>query len=467
MDETTIIQDTGDFADVLAQQLSLKIYTQISFCFPIVDDDSSHSAIIETLTNGLERLSASFPWLAGQVVHESSEGKSFNIFKIKPYEKTPPFFVKDLQHDPSIPSMDTLRKADFPFSMLNESIFAPRKTIPGDPDEQTLGSDPVFLVQASFITGGLVLTFVGQHNAMDMTGQGQVINLFSKACCNEPFTSDELTSGNLPRYNLIPLLEDSYEPGSEMDHFILKSPPFYSELESVDKSHPPPPKCIWSYFCFDHNSLTALKTLATKTLPSSFASEYISTDDSLTAFVWQAIIRCRISRLNPTATSTLCRAVDVRQYCNISPTYPGLMLNMKSQRCVIEELMKEPLGGLASKLRSALDPKTLAYESSALATLIHRSPNKNLISFCSNLDPNTDIALSSWAKLNSYELDFNLGLGKPEAVRRPQFIPIEGLIYFMPKDLEGGITVAICLREEDMKKLRTDEEFSKYAKYIG
>lgn len=143
------------------------------------------------------------------------------------------------------------------------------------------------------------------------------------------------------------------------------------------------------------------------------------------------------------------------------------MLNMKSQRCVIEELMKEPLGGLASKLRSALDPKTRAYESSALATLIHRSPNKNLISFCSNLDPNTDIALSSWAKLNSYELEFNLGLGKPEAVRRPQFIPIEGLIYFMPKDLEGGITVAICLREEDMKKLRIDEEFSKYAKYIG
>ena len=56
-----------------------------------------------------------------------------------------------------------------------------------------------------------------------------------------------------------------------------------------------------------------------------------------------------------------------------------------------------------------------------------------------------DIMLSSWAKLDCYELDFNLGLGKPDSVRRPQFAPVESLIYLMPKTLDGEIVVGICL----------------------
>ena len=81
----------------------------------------------------------------------------------------------------------------------------------------------------------------------------------------------------------------------------------------------------------------------------------------------------------------------------------------------------------------------------------------------------SDILLSSWAKENFYELDFNFGLGssKPESVRRPQFSPIEGLMCILPKRLDGELTVVICLRDEDMERLRTDEKFARYGKYIG
>jgi trichothecene 3-O-acetyltransferase len=57
-----------------------------------------------------------------------------------------------------------------------------------------------------------------------------------------------------------------------------------------------------------------------------------------------------------------------------------------------------------------------------------------------------------------------LGLGKPEAVRRPQFEPVESL---MPRTLDGEIAVAICLRDKDMERLRAGEEFAKYGMYIG
>ena len=134
-------------------------------------------------------------------------------------------------------------------------------------------------------------------------------------------------------------------------------------------------------------------------------------------------------------------------------------------------MVDEPLGRIASQLRSAVDPKTsdIGYRTRALATFLNCSPIKNVISVRATLDTTVDIILSSWAKVNCYQLDFNLGLGKPEAVRRSHYsVPgSEGLILFMPKAMDGEISVGICLRDEDMKRLRADEEFAKYGKYIG
>jgi hypothetical protein len=135
----------------------------------------------------------------------------------------------------------------------------------------------------------------------------------------------------------------------------------------------------------------------------------------------------------------------------------------------LQKLIEELLGVVASQLRSALDPKTsnLGYNTRALATFLNRSPDKNIVSVVATLDLSADIMFSSWAKVNCYELDFNLGLGKPEAVRRPQFVPCESLIYLMPRRLDGEISAGICLRDEDMDRLRADEEFVKYGSYIG
>ena len=81
-----LLEDLDDYLEVFGQQPGLNIYTQLCFCFPVADA-SSHSAIINTLTNDLERLSASFPWVAGQVHNEGSGEGNPGIFKIKPLEK--------------------------------------------------------------------------------------------------------------------------------------------------------------------------------------------------------------------------------------------------------------------------------------------------------------------------------------------------------------------------------------------
>lgn len=135
----------------------------------------------------------------------------------------------------------------------------------------------------------------------------------------------------------------------------------------------------------------------------------------------------------------------------------------------LQKLIEEPLGSIASQLRRAIDPQTssLGYDTRAAATILDRSRDKTIVSVTATLDPSVDIMLSSWAKLDCYELDFNLGLGNPEAVRRPQFEPVESLIYLMPRRLDGEIAVAVCLRDGDVERLRVDDGFAKYGRYIG
>ncbi|KAN0083391.1 hypothetical protein V8E54_002479, partial [Elaphomyces granulatus] len=230
--------------DILGQQPRVnRLYTPITFCFPFPDGSSySQLDLIHTLTKGIERLSANFPWVAGKVVNEKSS------FKIKPFKNTPRLVVKEFRSD-CFPSWDAVRQANFPFSMLDESLVAPCKTL--TVSDESAPELPVFLIQANFITGGLLLlTFSGQH----MTGLGQVIHLLAKACCNEPFTPSELSVGNMDRTNIIPLL-DNFTPGPELDHQILKD-----TLDKGGQSAQSHPKCTWAYFSFPATSLTALKS---------------------------------------------------------------------------------------------------------------------------------------------------------------------------------------------------------------
>lgn len=77
--------------------------------------------IAQSLSSGLKKQSAAFPWVAGQVIR-SNEGR----FKIVPYEDHPLLFTKDLRHE--LPPYDQYRAGGFPFSLLDEAVVAPRKT---------------------------------------------------------------------------------------------------------------------------------------------------------------------------------------------------------------------------------------------------------------------------------------------------------------------------------------------------
>lgn len=442
--------------EIFGQQSFLNIYTQISLCFPLSDERDA-TAILDLLHEGRKRLAATFPWVAGQVVNEGATGEDTGLFSIKKFDEAPRLIVKNYRNDESVPAYEKMKAIDFPIQVLHESIFAPRSTLPGSSDPSLADVTPVFAIQANFLRGGLVLTFVGQHQTMDMGGQAQVIQLLAKACRNESFLPEEIVSGNRSRHDIVPFLDDSYVPGPEIADQIIKPSPKATPTRSVSSS--------WANLRFSGTSLHRLKSWASKDVASGF----VSTDDALCALIWQTVTRCRQPRLEPETEITFARAVNVRSLLDIPQTYPGLLQAMTYSKQILEKLVEEPLGVVASRLRSALDPETsqLAYKTRAVATYLHRSRNKNITSVTASLKDASDVTLSSWAKFDFYNIDLGWPLGKTEAVRRPSFFPIEGLMYILPRKPDGEITVAMCLRDEDMERLKADKTFAEYATFVG
>ncbi|KAK4044596.1 transferase family-domain-containing protein, partial [Parachaetomium inaequale] len=437
-------------------------YTQLSLIFPLSNASSNH-AIIDTLTGGLGQLAETIPWIAGQISREALDGARSGSFRIVPLGRAPSLTIRDLRHDESAPAMDGLRRAKFPFRMLDEALIAPQRTLPGGIAGSGPNPTPVFAVQANFISGGLILTFVTQHQAMDLAGQRQIMSLLSRVCRGDTLGDSEFVDANPTRRGRIPFLDDHDldTPCPNLCFQVLKPA---ANRPTIDQA---PAPASWAYFSFPPESLAAIKLLAMGNvkLPQGF----VSTDDALTAFIWQSVGRVRLQRLGPDAKSTLGRAVDVRRHLGIPQTYPGLVQNMAYQTYPLEELVHLPVGTVASELRRAVEPSTsnLAYATRALATMIDRADDKSTVSLTAGIDPSADFMVSSWTNPSFYTMDFGLGLGNPEAVRRPCFVSVEGLGYFMPRPVGGEIVVAVCLRDQDMSRLQENRDFSRYTMYIG
>lgn len=451
--------------DILGQGERInRLYTQITLCFPTrADSPISRTEIIDNLGRGLARLSRGLPWVTGRVVRDD-EG-----FRITSNGTSLGLIVKELQDDEIVPPWDDLKRAKFPFRMLDEDAIAPCKTmVEADADR------PVLLVQANFFKGGLLLTVNAQHGSMDMAGQAQVITLFAKACRGEDFAKDELKTGNMQRTGFIAIPDE--ETPEHFDSPKLEQEEVVQKVEAKAKSEAAQPSAptdalVWAYLEFPAASLFSLKELANKNLTADVT--FVSTDDVLTAFTWQSVTRARQPRLGSprSAPTTLSRNVDVRRHFNLPPTYPGLMTTSTWHTYSVDDIINQKsLGAVASRLRAALDPEALRKNTVTQATAIARKKDaaaQRGIAAPSN--PGFDVRLSSWAKEKLYDLDFGPLLGQPEAVRRPRFVngAREGLVYFLPKGRDGSIVVGICLREEDMERLRMDEEVRRWSQWVG
>ncbi|KAF6766853.1 Transferase [Kalmanozyma brasiliensis GHG001] len=451
--------------DVLGCQPSLfKLYTQIAFIYAIVDEQAARDDAIRVLRSGLDHLAAQLPWLSGHVVNEDSSPSRTGSYRIVE-SKEIPLVVQDLSLVDGALTLDELRNAQYPFSMLDEKLIASCMTLnlPGQTAGLVAETGPVLAAQANLVAGGLILTIVGQHNVMDMVGQATIMTWLSAACAGRPLTQEQLAIGNMDKSKAIDLFDEHWQPDEQWIRRLQvpapSSPPSEAELSIAA------PQSLWAYVSISAESVAALKRLATATKDP--AIDYITSDDAVCAFIWKHLSLARATRLDAKAATVFARAVDLRSRLVVPATYPGTLTNMAYNESSMEEVGRSSLGQIASKLRHALNSPSVAHDTRALATVVNRLDDKGSISITAPVDPSTGIMLSSWASVKLHELDFNLGLGKPLAVRRPAFIPVESLMYMMPKSSSGETVVGMCLRSEDWSALMRDGDWASHVRYIG
>ena len=438
--------------DVLGQNSRLNgLYTQLCFMFPLDTSDPASTETIGTfLQEGLESLTENVAWVGGRVIKTNSGHREIQVSG-----STPSLTVKLLETE--LPTYQCMRQAGFPFSILDEKVMAPRPTLPGLDENDT----PVFMVQANFVQGGVLLVFNAQHSCMDLRGQAQMIELFAQACRGQDFSPKQLEVANMTEYRLTPPSgASSTEQGSV--HADDGPKPLQQRYDLQDRG-----QSRWSYFAFSAANLRRLKKLAT----ADKFCDFISTDDALSALLCQASLRCCKARLSSTdVVSTFERQVDARKHVGAPHAYMGNMVFKSCVKLRIADVDDMSLGQIASHLREALSPEPTIECQMRVAAEKAQAAMKNEGQTQASTRQSlalADFKLSSWAQEKCYEVDFGDRLGFPEAVRRPSFEAWEGLSYFMPRTRNGDIFVAVCLNDGDLGMLREDKEFCGFGAFIG
>jgi hypothetical protein len=464
------VSSAGSTSDAMSLDLPLEIFGQndtLSIMTPFIYIYSAPhlediSPLVRTLESGLERLTATFPWIAGRITNTTRTKSCSGVFKITPHVPVPRLVVQDWRDDRRVPTIQDLIEAKAPCSMLKEEFFAPTTVLPRDGEEGD--RSPLLHVQISIINGGVVLALMANHQAIDGTAQDQIAYLLDKACNGIPFTDEEVRIGNLRRETIVEPFPDDWLPPSG-SIFSPQPKPEMVEDAGAETKKADTAELRWTEIVFDGPALLALKTEVTKDLSIGF----VSTDDILTALVWQGLARARLARLPLKTESTIGRAVNPRKYLGIPATYPGYITNNAYSSDTLFNLAHRPLGDIATELRSAVNPETsgLGESTREFATMLYRAENKNDLSMIGALDLDRDLMLSSWAGFRGYQFDFGMGLGQPVLFRRTDQAMVPSLAFFLPKRDDGEWVLSICLRVDDLECLRRDPVFNKYGRFIS
>jgi len=443
--------------EIFGQNDVLSIMTPFVYIYPCADPDISK--FTDTIQRGLVRLTKAFPWIAGKIINTGRTGTSSGVFSITSHTSIPKFVVKDWRKDNNAPTMAQLAESEVPCSMLKEEFFAPITVLPSGDEDRA----PLLQLQLSIITGGVVLSVMANHQAMDGTAQDQICYLLDKACTRIPFTEEEIQIGNMERKGIVDIfnVNDDWQPPLKS---MYRANPTSRKKQNEKENPVEEVEHHWISVLFSPSSLSTLKSTISRDLESGF----VSTDDALTALIWQSLAKARLARYRPSTTSTIGRSVNPRKYLGIPATYPGYISNNAYSTHTLQNLASSSLSSIAAELRSKVsDIPGIRDTTKEFATLLHRATNRNEININATLDLDVDVIFSSWANMRGYAFDFGLGLGKPTYLRRMDHLGVPSLGFLLPKRPDGENVLSICLRTDDIAILRSDPVFTTYGRFLN
>ncbi|KAL8834801.1 MAG: hypothetical protein Q9170_003597 [Blastenia crenularia] len=417
---------------------------------------------------------------------------------------------KDLSH--VLPSFEKLRGAGFVPSAFKDELVLEENTFPPLPAD-------ILVAQANFVEGGCILATNFHHCCLDGIGVMVALKVWAESCrylqgdvsatCS--WMDPESFNHSLPE--ILYEQEGYARPVHEVDPGVWGFLPFLPPEEplenhvngttQIEKSNIPMEKVLPPAPLFPHRFVwppppvqDGLKTtmflippekvqkLKEEVIADPEAKGVItSLSDIVQAFFWRSAIKARYrvakelrgETFGPDEISVLELPVDTRPYFSplLPSSYMGSMLILNRPNMPIETLCspETSIGRIAYLLREAAARITPSLVHDAF-TLLQSLPNHNrFTTACMGL-PGMHAMISNLMLFQTGDISFGDeffdGGGSPEALR-PQVERGNKRFRFLviyPMKADGGVELVLGTFPDELEMLRTDGEFTKYAKLM-
>ncbi|KAK3167235.1 putative secondary metabolism biosynthetic enzyme [Lepraria neglecta] len=409
-----------------------------------------------------------------------------------------------------------------PFKELRDAGFVPSAF----KDELVLGGDPfpplpadILIAQANFVEGGCILATNFHHCCLDGIGVMVALKVWAESCRYVQGDMSATCSWLDPESFNHSLPEILYEqegyarPAHEVDPGVWGFLPFLPPEEPLEnhgngtfkteksrlpkeKALPPAPvfprKFAWppppaqdglstSMFLIPPENVQKLKQKVIADPEAKGAITSIS--DIVQAFFWRSAIkaRYRVAKelrgeiFGPDEISVLELPVDGRPYFSslLPSSYMGSMLILNRPNMPVETLCspETSIGRIAYLLREAAARITPSLVHDAFTLLQSLPDYSRFTNACMGL-AGMHAMISNLMLFQTSEISFGDEFfadgGSPEAMR-PQVERVDNRFRFLviyPMKNDGGVELVLGTLPEELEMLKTDEEFTKYAKLM-
>ena len=502
-------------------------YMKLEFYFAL-RKDVSFEQVFANLQKGLRRTLELIPALGGKMMvcseHEIGYKKGDLCVTIPPLPSSTSLdsspmdssagpmqlLYKDLSH--TLPPFEKLRDAGFVPSAFKDELVLPGKLFPQLPAN-------ILIAQANFVEGGCILATNFHHCCLDGIGVMIALKVWAESCRYFQGDTSATSSWLDPEsfnHSLPEILHEQgghARPAHEVDPGVWGFLPFLppnvplenhpngtlkAEKPLIPKGNalPPAPLFPWkldwppppaqeglntTIFLIPPENLQKLQQAVTADPEAKGVITSIS--DIVQAFFWRSAIKARYrvatelrgESFGPDEISILELPVDGRPYFSslLPSSYMGSLLLVNRPSMPVKTLCspETSIGRVAYLLREAAARFTPSLVHDAFTLLQSLPDYGTFTNACMGLE-GMHAMISNLMLFQPSEISFGDGFfangGSPETMR-PQFETANKHFRFLviyPLRKDGGVELVLGTRPEELEILKTDEEFTRYAKLI-
>ncbi|KAK5055404.1 hypothetical protein LTR84_013154 [Exophiala bonariae] len=434
-------------------------------------DPSMLPDIVRRLNNFVRRTVDAKPYLSGYIMPAKSKrvGAVEVRFSDRDFLEYPAVSVRHLTHHEVPFTYDQLDQAGLPPSVMKPDLVS---ALAESADEEAA---PVFRMQANVIDGGIIVSLYLHHCVSDGTGAGLLI---SGSILTDEGAFDRYLGDREPTSSLSVRLREFANLKSIHRKQLSFSFPNQINNRSLKckkvKAHPEEPEPIrvqgrGCVVAFSLEKLTELKTL----LETQADSSFITQNDALQALLWHSMVKARVPSLEnkeAIAISKLLIPINIRGKLEnpLPESYFGTAIDFATAQLSIDHLTNTSPPAMiqtAIEIRRAINAVDEPYIRQAIALARYPESTNDVRDLqASNMDRayGADMYVTSWEKLDCYEATFDLGLGRPDWVRKP-WSKDPGSCIVLPFDgRKDYLEVVIQMTVPDMDRLLEDPGFMDY-----